>query len=80
MDFSKQIVLLQLYKKDNNKYYLILNNLKLNVTDLRCFSYTISEFASRVRNEELLERKLREYGKVIIPKNAIATCLKYFNT
>lgn len=63
-----------------NKYYLILNNLKLNVTDLRCFSYTISEFASRVRNEELLERKLREYGKVIIPKNAIATCLKYFNT
>lgn len=63
-----------------NNYYLILNNLKLSVTDLRNFSYTISEFASRAKNEELLERKLREYGKVIIPKNAITTCLKYFNT
>ena len=62
-----------------NKYYLILNNLKLSVTDLKTFSYTISEFASRVRNEELLEKKLKEYGKVIIAKNAITTCLKYFS-
>ena len=59
---------LVLYK---GTYYLI-------VTDLKSFSYTISEFSSRVKNEELLERKLKEYGKVIIPKNAIATCLKYF--
>ena len=57
---------------------LILINLRLNVTDLKSFSYTISEFSSRVKNEELLERKLKEYGKVIISKNAIATCLKYF--
>lgn len=63
-----------------NNYYLVLNNLKLAIKDLRCFSYTISEFASRVRDEELLERKLKEYGKVIIPKNAISTCLKYFST
>ncbi len=66
---------LVLYK---GTYYLILSNLRLNVTDLKSFSYTISEFSSRVKNEELLERKLKEYGKVIIPKNAIATCLKYF--
>ena len=53
--------------------------MKLSVTDLKTFSYTISEFASRVRNEELLEKKLKEYGKVIIAKNAITTCLKYFS-
>lgn len=62
-----------------NKYYLVLNNLKLNVTDLKNFFYTISEFASRVRDEELLEKKLKEYGKLIIAKNAISTCLKYFS-
>ena len=62
-----------------NKYYLVLNNLKLNVTDLKNFFYTISEFASRVRDEELLEKKLKEYGKAIIAKNAISTCLKYIS-
>ena len=51
----------------------------LNITDLKSFSYTLSEFASRVKNEELLERKLTEYGKVIIPKNAVSTCLKFFS-
>jgi len=63
-----------------NDYYLILNNLKLSVPDLKCFSYVVSEFASRIKNEELLERKLKEHGKIIIHKNAITTCLKYFST
>ena len=40
----------------------------------------IVEVVDNKKKYELLERKLREYGKVIIPKNAIATCLKYFNT
>jgi len=62
-----------------NTYYLILNNLKLSVPDLKNFSCTVSEFATRVKNEELLERKLREHGKVVIPKNAISVCLKYFS-
>ena len=61
-----------------NKYFLILNNLKLNISELKSFSCTISEFAFRVKNEALLERKLKEYGKVIIQKNAVSTCLKYF--
>lgn len=62
------------------KYYLILNNCKLTLQELKNFSCTVSEFASRAKNEILLERKLKEYGKIIIPKNAITTCLKYFNT
>ena len=65
-----------LYK---NNYYLILNNLKLNVSDLKSFSYTISEFSTKIKNDDLLERKLREYGKIIFNKNAITTCLKYFS-
>lgn len=61
-----------------SNYYLVMNNLKLSIPDFKNFSYTISEFASRLKNEELLERKLKEYGKIIFPKNAISTCLKYF--
>lgn len=61
------------------EYYLIIHNLKLSVNDLRSFSFAISEFAVSVRNEELFERKLLEHGKVIIAKNAINTCLNYFN-
>lgn len=63
----------------NNKYYLILNNLKLKMPDLKKFSCIVSEFATPVKNEILLERKLREYGKFIIPRDAIYTCLKYFS-
>lgn len=62
-----------------NTYYLIFNNLKLSVPDLKSFSCLVSEFASRVKNEELLERKLKEHGKIIFPKNAIFNCLKYFS-
>ena len=62
-----------------NRYYLILCNLKLNVLELKNFFWTISEFATRVKNEDLLERKLREYGKIIFSKDAIVTCLKYFD-
>ena len=63
----------------DKKYYLILNNLKLKIPYLKNFSCIVSEFATPVKNEVLLERRLREYGKVIIPKNAIYTCLKYFS-
>ena len=64
-----------LYK---NQYYLILHNLKLSVADLKSFTYMISEFALCIKDESLQERKIQEYGKVIIQKNAINTCLKYF--
>ena len=65
-----------LYK---NKYYLVSNSVKLTTSELKSYSYGISEFASFVRNESLFERKLKEYGSIIINKNAISTCLKYFS-
>lgn len=63
----------------NDNYYLILNDLKLNTSELKKLAFIMSEFGNSVRNEFLFERKLKEYGKVIMPKNAILTCLKYFN-
>ena len=68
--------LLYLY---NDNYYLILNDLKLNTSELKKLAFIMSEFGNSVINEFLFERKLKEYGKVIMPKNAILTCLKYFN-
>lgn len=62
--------------KDN--YYLVMRNLKLNLADLKSFTYMISEFSSKSKNDELLERKLSEYGDLIFPKNAINNCLKFF--
>ncbi len=62
-----------------NKYYLILNNIKFSYEELKNFTYAISEFAQPTKNEALFESKLKEYGSIIIGKNAISTCLKYFN-
>lgn len=66
---------LVLYK---NNYYLIFNNLDLSSPDLKSFSSILLEFAFKMKNEDLLELKLKEYGKIIIPNNSILTCLKYF--
>lgn len=63
-----------------NKYYLLLNSLKLDCAELNAFSCIASEFASFVKNEFIVERKLKEYGSVIIGKNAISVCLKFFST
>ena len=62
----------------NGDYYLVLRNLRLNLTDFKRFSYMITEFGRRVKDEGLLESKLNERGKNIIKKDAINTCLVYF--
>lgn len=49
------------------------------MASLKNFTYSISEFGSIEKDASLVERKLYEYGKVIMPKDAISTCLKYFN-
>lgn len=62
----------------NNNYYLIFNNLKLDIKSFKLLYSTLMEFGSSVKNEVLFERKVREYGKVIFKKNAISECIKYF--
>ncbi|MDR0978778.1 MAG: adaptor protein MecA [Lachnospiraceae bacterium] len=67
---------LYLYK---NEYYLVLNNISAKTHLLKSFCSVISEFAMFVNNTDLFERKLFEYGKIIIKSNAIKTCSKYFS-
>ena len=62
----------------NHKYYLALHTTNLSIKDCKSLHYTITEFSTYVMNSEIFERKLIEHGKIIIPKNAIGTCVKYF--
>lgn len=62
----------------HDKYYLILNHLKLDDETSKVLYSTLSEFGTPVKNESLFERKLKEYGQIIFKKNAIQDCLKYF--
>lgn len=63
----------------NSQYFLVVKGLKLDIASFKNFTYSISEFGSIEKDSSLVERKLYEYGKVIMPKDAISTCLKYFN-
>ena len=62
----------------NGKYYLVLNNINLEYKYLKTFYSSIIEFAHFVNNADLFEKKLQEYGKLIIKNKAIKTCLKHF--
>ena len=62
----------------NSEYYLVLNNVRMKLSDFKAFCYAITEFASYVKGHVLFERKLKEYGKLIIKQNAIGICNKYF--
>lgn len=62
----------------NDNYYLVFNNLKLDIKEFKLLYSTLSEFGSSVKNEALFERRIREYGKIILKKDAINECVKYF--
>jgi len=68
----------KLYLYDNN-YYLVLPDIFTATKDCNFFHCLISEFALYIKDSELFERKLIEYGKQILPTNAIATCIKHFS-
>lgn len=63
----------------NNNYYLVLNNILADLSLIKSFCALIAEFSSYITNSDLFEKKLNEYGKVIIKNNAIETCCKYFS-
>lgn len=61
-----------------NDYFLVLNNINISLEKLKSLHLLITEFASFSNNTDLFERKLLEYGKIIIKSNAINTCIKHF--
>lgn len=54
-----------------NIYYLVLNSNCLDIPNYNDFNLNIYEFASFVKNENFIENKLREFGKVIINASKI---------
>lgn len=62
----------------NSNYYLILNDIIPKVEDLKSFCSIITEFGTYLNDSNVYIHKLVEYGKVIMEKDAITTCLKHF--
>lgn len=62
----------------NKSFYLILINMRISIVDFKVFCNAITEFGTFVDNPTLFERKIKEYGKLIIKEQAISTGLKYF--
>lgn len=62
----------------NGFYYLVLNNILADLSLLKSFCSLTAEFSTYINNSDLFEKKLSEYGKIVIKNNAIETCCKYF--
>ena len=62
----------------NSEYYLVLTNMRITIADFKIFCNAITEFAVYTLNPVLMERKLVEYGKLVMENHAISTGLKYF--
>jgi len=61
----------------NSKYFLVCNGAYSNTNIIKSFYSAISEFATCVNGSEMFERKLREYGKIVMKNNAIDVCMDY---
>ena len=55
----------------NSKYYLIVKNIKYNITNFNIFTSNISEFAKYIKHTNVFEAKLLEHGKMLITKNGL---------
>jgi len=62
----------------NSNYYLIFSRIILEQAASKFICTTINEFAHFIENPELYERKITEYGKLIMKENAINTCIENF--
>ena len=62
----------------NSLYYLILINTETQEPSKKSFYSSITEFAEYVKSPAIFERKLKEYGKIVISNKAIQTCIKHF--
>ncbi len=73
-DFAKSS---DLYEYNSN-FYLILSDINVTSPNLKYICSSITEFAHFVNSSELFERKVKEYGRLIISSSAILTCMEYF--
>ena len=76
-DIVHKIETISLYEYQK-QYYLCLDGINVDVAVLKGFCTAITEFGSYVNNAELFERKLKEYGTILIEENAIDMTIKHF--
>ena len=62
----------------NSNFYLILTNICLDSELSKFICNSITEFAHFVENSELFEKRITEYGRPIMPSQAIITCIEHF--
>lgn len=68
-------IVLYTYKE---KYYLLMNNICVDVANQLKFYASITEFAKHITNSKVFASKLQECGKVLIAHNALEIGLTYF--
>lgn len=68
---------MNLYFHDDS-YYLVIKNTNLEYKYLKDFYTSIVEFSHLVHNANLFERKLVEYGNLIMKDTAIDICMQHF--
>ena len=61
-----------------NTYYLVFTNIYLDSQTLKNISAIFSEFGKYVHNSNLFEKKLKEFGTVIMPHHAIDMLIDKF--
>lgn len=59
-------------------YYLLFSNVNRKNMKNRTFFSLLTEFSKFVPEPELFQRKLLEYGNLVMKHNAIELCQKYF--
>ncbi len=63
----------------NGKYYLVLTDIETEPQFIKKFCTYIAEFGFYIHNSSYFSKKLSEYGKIIMKKNAIQLCKKHFS-
>lgn len=83
LDENKHIILKNILKNSilylyNDTYYLEIDELNTSNKLYKTFISYVSEFSNKLNCNRNFDAKLKEYGKIIIKKNALQTGIKYF--
>ena len=69
----------KLYKYNSDYYFVFKNNnYKTTIKEIKTIHCLFLEFSEYIHNSKVFERKLNEYGNLLIPKNAVELINKYF--
>ncbi len=61
-----------------NNYYIVIKNINLEIEILKNICSVFSEFGKYINNPILFEKKLQEYGKLVLAEGTIDCIIKKF--